>query len=693
MSLKKIVLKKWYDSDVDNILDSFYIPALQNSIAYKRLTGFFSSSTLALCAKGITELINNKGKISIVTSPRFQQEDIEAIKEVYENVESVTEKILNIELDNIPTDFIRDHVRAFGWLLKNKKLEIKIAILKDENGMPLEEKEIRRRGLFHQKVGILEDKEGNKVSFSGSENETANGWLNNVEEFKVFRSWESSELSYLISDEIKFEKYWKNESQKMVILDLPTAIEKRLIEKAPNNIEDLNLEKWYKYEEKKKIFLRDYQKEAIESWIQNKCCGIFEMATGTGKTFTALGCVEKILDLENKLIVIISSPYNHLVTQWESEINNYGLEVPSTIADSTNYKWDENLANQLLDFEIGIMDNLIIITTHDTLSSPKFVNLIQSTEIPIFLIVDEVHGIGSQKRRNGLLNKYDRRLGLSATPKRYFDEEGTQVIFDYFGGPVYEYTLSKAIGPFLTNYEYYPYFVNLTDEELEEYRQQTERIVKLYYSSKDEKEKQDLYSLLCILRQNIVKNASEKYVVFENFIKENPEIRHCLVYCSPQQLELVQNILLDYDIKQHKFTEDEGIRRSKKFGDISERDYLLQNFTDGTLQILVAMKCLDEGVNVPPAQIAIMMSNSGNPKEFVQRRGRVLRKYPGKLLAKIYDIIVTPTKVQYDEYADIEKKIFLKEITRYREFSQIAKNSIHCTAIIERLESEFKIYE
>ncbi|MHA1409656.1 MAG: DEAD/DEAH box helicase family protein [Candidatus Odinarchaeia archaeon] len=693
MSLKNIHLKKWYDSDTDDILNSFYIPALSNSIKYKRLAGFFSSSSLAICAKGIITLVKNGGKIELITSPKFKHEDIEAIKEAYESIENVTEKIMLDEFENLYDDFISDHVKAFGWLLKNHLLEIKIVIIQDESGTPLEETEVKRRGIFHQKVGIMEDSEGNKISFSGSENESAYAWKYNIEEFKVFRDWETSELPYFMSDELKFEKYWENNSQKAQVIDLPDAVQRKMIEIAPVNFEDINLEKWYDYDVIKKITLREYQIDAINSWFENNQSGIFEMATGTGKTFTALGCVEKTLEKEDKLLTIISCPYNHLITQWEKEINVFGLEVSILIADSTKANWDKKLADYLLDFNIDLLDRLIILTTHDTLSSKRFINLLKKIEVPSLLIVDEVHGIGAPKRKEGLLSLYNYRLGLSATPKRWFDEEGTSVIFDYFNDTVYQYPLSKAIGTFLIDYEYYPHFVNLTNDELDEYKKQTEKIVKTYYSSDDNKEKEEIYNLLCILRQNIVKNADQKYIILEKLIDENPEISHCLVYCSPQQIQKIQNILLQKNIKQHKFTEEEGTRPTKKFNEMSQRDFLLKNFTEGTLQILVAMKCLDEGVNVPPARIAIMMSNSGNPKEYVQRRGRVLRKYPGKKVAQIHDVIVIPTNDQYSNYEDLERKIFSKEIKRYKEFSQLAKNSIQCTAIIERLEFEYKVFE
>lgn len=696
MDLKNLDIKKWYDSDVDNVLRDFYIPALSESVLYKRLAGFFSSSSLAVAAKGISKLIENGGIIELVTSPRFQKSDIEAIKNAYKDLEELTEKIMLDELENLADQFVKDHVSAFGWMLANKFLTIKVAIVLDENRLPLEEKSIKSKGLFHQKVGIFEDSKGNKLSFSGSENESASGWQYNIEEFKVFRNWIDSEIEYFTSDEMKFNKYWKGYPHKTRVIDLPMAVRYKLIEIAPSDIEELNLKRWYdiKEREKKPIVLRDYQKEAINEWFLNDMKGIFEMATGTGKTYAALGCLNSLLNKKDELITIIACPYNHLITQWIKEIDKFGISLNYVIADSTKPRWKDKLADKLLDIEIGKDNKLLILTTHNTLPSTNFRNLIKSSSKPFLIIVDEVHGIGAPKRRQGLLDRYQYRLGLSATPKRWFDLEGTEFLFNYFDDTVYNFPFSKAIGPFLIEYEYHPHFVSLTEEELEKYERETEKIAKAYYAAKDDKEREEWYNLLCIKRQDTVKNAYNKYQILRDLINENREIEHCLVYCSHKQIETVQEILLEHNIKQHKFTQKEGTRPKEKYGGITERDYLLKQFSNGALQVLVAMKCLDEGVDIPPARFAIMMSNSGNPREYIQRRGRILRKHPDKEIGIIHDIIVipTPTSLSSSAYSEIERKIFTKELKRYKEFSNIARNSVNCLSKIERLEEKYRIY-
>ena len=244
MSLRKVELKNAYDSDVDDILAEFYVPALSASIQYDRLTGFFSSTSLAAAAKGISGLIKNGGNIKLITGVIFQEQDLEAIRNALEAPEKVLQTVMLREFDNLEDDFVRDHVRALGWMIAKGRLKIKVAIVLDSSGVPLGYDEINKEGIFHQKVGILEDLEGNKISFSGSDNESARGWQTNIEEFKVFRNWVDAEKEYFETDFQKFQKFWEGRAQRTRIMDIPKAIEEKLIEVAPSSIEELNLEKW-----------------------------------------------------------------------------------------------------------------------------------------------------------------------------------------------------------------------------------------------------------------------------------------------------------------------------------------------------------------------------------------------------------------------------------------------------------------
>lgn len=699
MNLKTLDLKKAYSSDSDDFLNEFYIPALQASIEYNRLAGFFSSKSLAIAARGILGLIKNEGKMKLIMSPIISKTDLDTILK-FEDHEKYIENQMLEELDKIEDEFVRDHIFALGWMLANDRLEIKVAIAYNDKKMLLDFEDLQQSGLFHQKVGILKDSDGNTISFSGSVNETAMGWLGNVEEFKVFRSWNSSEEEYVNTDISKFNRFWNNQSKKVKVIDVPFAVKKKLIKIAPNDIDKINLAKWNETTNKK-IKLFEHQEKAIESWIQNGKKGIFEMATGTGKTFTALGCLQNVLENEKKMVVVIACPYDHLVKQWMDEIDVFGFTLDQIVADSTNPKWKDELANYMFDIKNGVKDNLIILTTHVTFASNVFVEILKISDKKLLLIADEVHGLGAPQRQKGLIEDYDYRLGLSATPTRWFDEEGTEILLEYFGGTVFEFSLKDAINKinpangltYLTPYDYKPSFVELDDFELEEYEILTQKITNLYRMAKNDNEKEKLLSLLSIKRQNIIKNANGKYLEFEKILDSIGDFKHCLIYCLPEQMENVQKILNKRQIIHHKFTLHEGTRRNKKYGGISEREFLLKKFADGTYDTLVAIKCLDEGVDVPPARIAIILASSGNPREYIQRVGRVLRRYSGKEKSIVYDILVLPTKMDSinNDFTELERKIVEKEFMRYKEFMNTADNKMECLSTIEHIENKYNL--
>lgn len=699
MNLREIPLKSAYDSDGDNVLNDFYIPALSNSVLYYRLTGYFSSSTLVAAAKGIAGLIKNGGEIHLITGAVFQEKDIEAIKTAIQTPEKIVENSMLEELENLEDGFIKDHIKALAWLVAKRKLQIKIAIVLDNEGFPMTIKGLIKTGIFHQKVGILEDFEGNRLSFSGSDNESANGWQNNVEEFKVFRNWVEEEKNYFEADLSKFEKFWFSTAKRTKIIDMPKAIEEKLVKIAPQSMEEVNLHKWaiQANNSSEKGGLRGYQKEAVSNWLNNNRMGILEMATGTGKTFTALSCLEHITKVEKTLITIISSPYMHLSEQWLKEATKFGIDGTKLVADSSQSNWKDRLVDALLDVENGIDDKLTVFTTHTTFSSNDFIRIIQESKQrrpnqKLFLIADEVHGIGALQRQIGLIDDYTFRLGLSATPKRYFDDKGTEKIFEYFGDVIFDFSLKAAIDAgYLTPYIYKPHFTFLTEEELEKYEAETRKISKAYYCSRSDNEKDEIYTLLLIKRQKIIRNAANKIGVLAEIVDSIQPIKHCLIYCSPQQIRQVQGLLNEKNVIQHKFTEEEGTRAEDRFGGKSEREYLIEQFSSGIFHTLVSMKCLDEGVDVPPARIAIILDNSGNPKEYIQRRGRVLRNYPGKKRAIIHDVIVEPTLKTStpQELRDIERRIITKELARYRDFASSAENADVCLEIMENIE---KIY-
>lgn len=704
MNLQELNIKRSYDSDADDILNDFYISALAASVSYNRLAGFFSSSSLAVAARGILGLVENSGTMKIIVSPKLREDDLRAIMASGDNYENLIGKNLLKELEDIGDEFARDHIFALGWMLANNKLEIRVAVSYDQTGRPLSSDQVQHDGIFHQKVGILQDSEGNTITFSGSVNETAMGWLGNIEEFKVFRSWEAVEADYLNADLAKFNRYWNNDCQRLKIIPVPEAVRSRLIEIAPKEIGHINLKRWYaKDNKKKKIELFDYQLYAIETWQKNNEKGIFEMATGTGKTFTALGCLKEIYRKYRKTLVVITCPYQHLGQQWKREIENFDIKYDTLIsADGVNPSWKDNLTNAIIEMSLGYKKRLIVLATHSTFSSAIFKSIIQDKkgEYKIFLIADEVHGLGAVKARTGLVAEYEARLGLSATPKRWYDSVGTDAIYDYFGGVLYEFSLDKAINSinpatgktYLTPFRYIPLFARLTEEELEEYNKISRSLSVKYSQAKGDAEKLKHLELLIFKRADIIKNAENKLAVLESILNDiRDSLSGTLIYCSPRQIDQIMSRLSSRKIQSHRFTMDESARPEKKYGGLSERDYLLKMFGEDRYKILVAMKCLDEGIDVPAARKTILMASSGNPREYIQRIGRVIRRFPGKSEAHIYDIIIVPVlKKLTEELKNIELKIFQKELERYEEISKSSINVAEALLAIQKIRNDLE---
>ena len=696
MNLRNLSLKKAYSSDYDDILNDFYIPALTQSSEYCRLTGFFSSTSLAVAARGILGLIRNGGIMKLVVSPRLSKDDLDIILSSLQDTEMIVEQRLLEELDQIEDEFARDHISALGWMVANERLQIKVAIPKNISGEPLAYIEAERTGLFHQKVGILGDSNGNTISFSGSVNETAAGWLENVEEFKVFRFWDPSEQHYVQADTAKFNKFWTNQSSRVRVIGVPHAVEERLIEIAPTDIWKIDLERHYKRSRTRgQVELFSHQRDAVDAWVNNDMMGIFAMATGTGKTFTALGCLNCVSQIYEKFLVVVACPYQHLIQQWRREINKFGVGYDELIiADSSNRRWRNLLADGMMDISLGHMEKVITLTTHKTFSSEEFISIIQehSNKFKILLIADEVHGLGAEKSRKGLVSDYDLRLGLSATPRRWFDTTGTDAIYDFFNGEIYHFGLEEAINnvnpatgeTYLVPYRYLPRFAFLASEEMEDYAEKTRRIGKIFGWAANDLDKEKYLESLMFARADIIKNARKKLEVIDEILDSmEPPIKWTIIYCSPQQIDSVMEIVNNHGIITHRFTMEEGTDLKREFNNLSERDYLLQSFGESKYQALVAMKCLDEGVDVPPARTAIIMASSGNPREYIQRIGRVIRRCPGKHEATIYDIIVLPSIEHVPpEIREMENRILRNEAKRYKEIAHAAINNAEALATI-----------
>ena len=659
--LKDISLKIFYSTSSDDIGKKFFYPCLSNSIEYKRGVGYFTSGWLSQNSKGLARFIQNGGKAKYIISPIIDKEDLKYLQGQFDN-EIIDKNLIN-NLDFLEKELKENTKNLLGWIVYDGLIEFRFAIpKKDLYG-----------GDFHDKFGVFIDEESNLVTFNGSMNETLKGFLNS-ESINVFCSWKdqtSKEMCGILNN--RFDTLWNNQDENIFVYKINDVIKNRLIKFRKK-------ERPYKLSHKELLFnskikLRDYQLKAYENWKNNGNSGILSMATGSGKTITAFNIIHNVV-LKEKIPIVVVVPYQHLVTQCSKEAKKFGIEFVECFNNSNI--WFEKALKR-------VKSNPFFITTNKTFTSDKFQYILKSLK-ELFLIVDEVHNFGSHNTRKFFSDNAKYKLGLTATPNRYFDEEGTNFLLDYFGGIVFEFRLEDAIKKgFLTSYKYYPVIVYLTEEEENKYIELSKKIAKI--STREEKN-DDLLQMLLIKRTKIIKQAINKIYRLKKLIKEKNlvDTKYNLFYCdsgkinNKKMVDEVYEILRYMGMNVQKFTSFDTISKE-------ERQNLLKSFEEGIVEGLVAIKCLDEGVDAPAVKRAFLLSSSGNPKEFIQRRGRVLRKHPSKEFSEIYDFIVVPKNL--DKYS---KNYFLNELKRYKEFAKLALNYIDAEKVLIKFMEENNIY-
>lgn len=690
-SFTELSIKSNYESGVDNIVSDFYEPILARSISYDRIAGFFSSSSLALVARGMGQFILNGGKMRLICSPILSKQDALIMSEVV-NKEKDLSNIISLDLESITNTFEKDHIMALGWMISRGLLEIKLAVLTDAYGNIEYGEDVLKNGLFHQKVGILHDSFGNHISFSGSINESAAAWGNNDEEFKVFKSWTDA-VGFYNADRDKFDAYWGSMRHNVRLFPLPKAIREKIIVYSKNFNPSQFITR-HKITIKKintSIPLFHYQNEALVQWKDNSFYQLFEMATGTGKTRTAIAGLDFLLKDGRNIVTVIACPQSTLSLQWKMEIEKLNVNAGECIiADGNNTSWYTDLQTLLLRQKIGMSDKIIIFTTHDTASSDRFINLMKehlAAHNINLLIGDEAHWLGAPSLQKALLPEYNYRIGLSATPSRWFDDEGTTKLVNYFGNNNFEFTIKQAlteVNPitqrhFLVNYYYLIRKVELNSAELRQYIAETKKLLNLANRSKKDIDASDKYQRALERRAKIIKNADSKYQELVKILQELQSknmMENIIIFVSPEQIVKVGQIIAGMGIAYHKLTQEEGTKSEARYDGVSEREYIIKNFKKKNYKILIAIKCLDEGIDIPSASIGILMASNTNPREYVQRIGRIIRQDEGKQCAYLYDLCVTTFSASIDsDMGKLENKIRAKELVRMREIATNAINS------------------
>lgn len=705
MSLRDLQLKREYRSFQNDIVNEFYIPTLKNAVLYQRAVGFFSSSALKLISNGINEICKNNGKIQIIASPKLSEDDINEIKKGYAE-RKIIEQALIREICDPKTEEEERKLSFIAKLIAENYLDIKIALVTSKSQI----------AMYHEKVGIISDVDGNSIAFSGSMNESENAFFNNYESFDVFCSWTND--SERVDDKKRsFESVWNDYEPGIKTITFPDAAKQRLLyyyKSIKKDTLNTNSEEALS-EEKKDFFLpgnfetREYQKTAIEKWEENQFVGIFDMATGTGKTLTALSSAEYLYRQNKKrLATIIVVPYQHLVTQWLEDITLFGLDPVVGYSASPQKNWKKRLDDEIIAFNLQVKNCLCFITTNATFCSKYVKSEIEKLENDTLIIVDEAHNMGASNARNYLPENVKYRLALSATIDRHNDEAGTNVLYKYFQKKCITYSLSDAIkNGFLTKYFYYPVIVTLNPNELDNYIAISNQIAKNLKKKNNKIILTENAKSLLIKRSRIVAGAIDKIDKLRKEIIPYKNRNHILVYCGTANIsddnpiEEVDKEISQIDYVCEILGNEMGMRvgRFTSKETVNEREIIKEKFSKGDmLRVLVAIKCLDEGVNIPSIETAFILASSTNPKEYIQRRGRVLRKYPGKKYAEIFDFITLPCDI--DEVENLPEKILKSskglvknEITRMLDFYENSENPSHTSELILKLKYAFNITE
>ncbi|RLA84693.1 MAG: hypothetical protein DRG78_00615 [Epsilonproteobacteria bacterium] len=671
--LNHVEYKFEYDTSNNNIIEEFYKPCLSNSLIYKRGVGYFTSGWLSENSKGLAQFIENGGKVQYITSPILDKNDLEALQGNFDK--SRIDSIIINNINNLENSLADDTRNLLGWLVHDNIIEFKFAIPR----INLE------GGDFHDKFGIFIDKENNLVSFNGSMNESIKGFYN-YESITVCTSWQDKTGFEICKGKLKrFDNLWDNKDPNIFVYEINELIKRKLIQ-----LKSYNSKRPYKLTDEKidtnkvvskpylpsYLKLHNYQKTAYTNWQNNDYKGILSMATGSGKTITAFSSIVQLLNIKPRLAVLVVVPYQHLLVQWAEGAKDFNIDFIECFESSA--KWTPLLSSALTEFKLETRNQLFFITTNSTYLTSKFQNLVKEID-DLLLIVDEAHNFGSKAIRNNYLENANYRLGLSATPERHLDEDGTNAIKGYLGDIIFEYSLKDAINDKkLTPYYYFPVLVYLTAQEEEEFIELSKKISRIAQFNNDDN---SALEMLLIKRARIIGGAHNKLPTLDKLITDNnlSTSQDNLFYCAStkdeggeiRMVDQVYTLLSKKGMIVEKFT---ALDSSSK----GQRKNLINNLADNTIDGLVAIKCLDEGVDIPSVKRAFILSSSSNPKEFIQRRGRVLRRFDGKDFAEIYDFMVVPMHNSSEENYKYNRKYLETELTRYREFARLAINYPSC---------------
>ncbi len=734
--LKKVKYpnNRFYKNGSENTPVQFFLDSLYNSNKLDLLLGFFTTSAINILSYGFAAFLQRGGVMRVVLNQRVLPDDIEAMSkadqiELYDNFIDLNDLH---NLQNTLSKPTKHFFECIAWLIAKDRIQFQFIKLKSGNGLP------------HYKDGIFSDG-NNKIGFSGSCNFTGGGLMSNLERVQVFLDWEDEKSRNQIEElQNDFNSFFNKESNLVDYLD-PNFIKQSIA----NNFEDKDLTDLINQEKEilnslkndntyNEILVkaieqlniisntpkfpysegpRKYQTKAYSNWVDNNYQGFFAMATGTGKTITSLNCIIEEYRKNNFYKFLVLVPTISLSNQWEDEIVN-NFNFTEIISCSSVNEWEIRLKELGRSLKYNIDSNFCILTTYATFRSSKFQNIFNQyfTNIlqDITLIADEAHTFGSPALSQLMPNGILKRIGLSATPNRQFDDLGIASLSSYFNSYAPNYTFSfdmkEAINSsVLSRYFYYPKFVTLSHDEMNKYAKISKELMKYFDFENGKYHDSPFVNQKLIERKNIIHKAKSKSTCLINIIDEigAENFTKAFIYV-PEGYEsnYAENDIDEFDNNDERLIQsytkllyDKYKFKLRTFtGETKDRVEVLTQFKEGKLDALLAMKCLDEGVDIPQTKYAIFCSSTGNPRQYIQRRGRVLRKHKEKKFAYLYDMIVKP---QLDPTSSdptmlkIEKSIFKSELSRLINFAALSENKIECLELLEPfcLDFDIDIYE
>ncbi len=737
----------------------FFSDCLCNSTTFDLMLGFFSSSAVSVLADGFAAFLYNGGRMRLVINDILTDADRDAIVAAGGGTPLPVFDLSDLEsVASALSERGRHFFECLSWLIRNGRIDLRI--VRPVNGV----------GVAHTKCGVFCDGVS-KVGFDGSVNFSLSAFIQNKEGLTCSCSWDNEIERYKIIDiEEEFERTFSGNDDTVVYLDadrvrtrLPAAFRDRdlaqllddeyeILRKEADGNDDgrgrnvkESLRRAQEYVRRAAAKLREsggvisvpeveeedsgrprfpyregprgYQSLALKNWKDNGQKGLFNMATGTGKTLTALNC---LLEVYNKLgyyKAVILVPTLTLVEQWEGECARFRFDKIIRIC-SRNSGWEGEVSRIAMAERFERKEDrvsYIVVCTYASFIKDRVFNALSALSASrTMLIADEAHNMGASSVLRRLPSiPFQRRVGLSATPDRQFDDEGNEAIRAFFNARAaytFEYTMEQAIGVALCEYDYFPHVVRLTEDEMLKYRAISEQLMRFYDSSSGSfPEGNEVVKRLLLKRKNIIHKAANKLPVFKEIIRgrlaEKGNLKYTLVYapegsipdswdadCFDEKDYLSDdvdtgNIIAAYTAAIRDADRSVTVRMFTS--ESSERDAMLRDFANGDLQVLTSMKCLDEGVDVPRSELAIFCASTGNPRQFIQRRGRILRKHDDKKFAVIHDLVAVPEVIEGDDCYRMERSLLAGELRRVRNFALLSRNA---AAAVEELDSILEYY-